>query len=217
MDRELDKYLTGEFLRETLIQQGATGVKEALSFLNKVTTGDVQELSGKEQAITGEDQGLSGKEQAITGEDRELSGKEQAETVRDEVTGQFVKGHSGNPSGRPKGINMATRAARATLEMEAVPIVLKGIKTALYEDAPGVLQFCLGRLIPMRKGTPVTFDLPPIASIDDLAGAQIAILKAVAEGSLTPQEGQSLSAISNQVLRTMKEQNAQTSSCEQKG
>ena len=47
-----------------------------------------------------------------------------------------------------------------------------------------------------------------------LAEAQIAIMQAVAEGELTPQEGQTISAMTDRILKTLKEQSPESSSCD---
>ena len=47
----------------------------------------------------------------------------------------------------------------------------------------------------MRKGRPVVVDLPPIETAKDIVGAVGAIVDAVGEGTLTPEEGQTLASI----------------------
>jgi hypothetical protein len=47
----------------------------------------------------------------------------------------------------------------------------------------------------LRKGRPVVVDLPPIETAKDVVGAVGAIVDAVGEGTLTPEEGQTLTSI----------------------
>jgi hypothetical protein len=47
----------------------------------------------------------------------------------------------------------------------------------------------------LRKGRPVVVDLPPIETAKDVVGAVGAIVGAVGEGTLTPEEGQTLVSI----------------------
>ena len=56
------------------------------------------------------------------------------------------------------------------------------------------LRLCL-RAAPVRKGRPVVVDVPPIETAKDIVGAVGAIVDAVGEGTLTPEEGQTLASI----------------------
>ncbi len=156
-------------------------------------------------------------EQENTGEIQENTGATEEITGRDQASGQFVKGCSGNPSGRPKGsLNKGTLAARALLENESAKIVNRLLGKATGVDGyycPDAMDFCISHILPFRKGAPVYFDLPPITTIADVAKAQIALVNAVAEGVLTPQEGQTISVMTDRILKTLKEQNAE-SACE---
>lgn len=101
----------------------------------------------------------------------------------------FVKGQSGNPSGRPKGSrNKATLAAQALLEGESEALTRKAKEMALAGDVTA-MRLCLERILPPRRDTLITFDLPEIRSADDVMPAQSAILGQVACGDLTPTEG----------------------------
>lgn len=83
--------------------------------------------------------------------------------------GQFGPGQSGNPAGRPKGSrNHTTRAVEALLDGEAEALTRKAIQLAQDGDTVA-LRLCLDRLLPVRKDRPITFDLPPIETTDDLA------------------------------------------------
>ena len=50
------------------------------------------------------------------------------------------------------------------------------------------LRLCLERLLPPRRDRPVTFDLPKIENVNDLAVASSAVLEACAAGTLSPGE-----------------------------
>jgi len=63
------------------------------------------------------------------------------------------------------------------------------------EGHPVALRLCLERLLPPRKDRPISLALPKIRGADDLPEALGAILEAVAQGVITPGEGQTLSAI----------------------
>ena len=100
----------------------------------------------------------------------------------------FRPGQSGNPAGRPKGArNCATLAAEALLEGEAEALTRKAVDLALAGDTTA-LRLCIERLVPPRKDRPITFELPPMVNSGDAVQALGAVLKAVADGKITPSE-----------------------------
>lgn len=66
------------------------------------------------------------------------------------------------------------------------------------------LRLCLERLLPPRKERPIIFRLPKVEGIDDIPLALAAILEAVAQGEVTPGEGESLTAILEAYRKGMK-------------
>ncbi len=108
---------------------------------------------------------------------------------------KFKTGQSGNPGGRPKGaLNKATLASQALLDGEAEALTRKAVELA-KEGHPGALRLCLERLLPPRKDRPITFALPRLEGVEDLPQALKTILGAVAQGEITPGEGQTLTAM----------------------
>lgn len=101
---------------------------------------------------------------------------------------RFKPGQSGNPNGRPKGArNKTTRAVEALLNGQHEALTQAAITKALAGDTTA-LRLCLDRIAPARKDSPVTFALPPIKSAADTVAASSALLDAVAEGEVTPDE-----------------------------
>lgn len=93
----------------------------------------------------------------------------------------------GNP-GRPKGArHRTTLAIEALLEGEHEALTRKAIEKALEGDTVA-LRLCLDRLAPPRKEAPISFQLPPIKTASDAVEAGSAVLAAVAEGEITPDE-----------------------------
>ncbi len=118
---------------------------------------------------------------------------------------KFIPGQSGNPSGRPKGaLNKTTLACRALLEGEAEVLTRKAIILA-KEGNPVALRLCLQRLLPpLRKDRTINFTLPKMEGPEDLFKGIAAILEAVAQGEITPGEGQTLTTILETSLKGAK-------------
>ena len=116
-------------------------------------------------------------------------------TKRTKGSGQFSKGTSGNPSGRPPGSrNQTTLLMEALLEGEAEQLTRKVIELALAGDITA-LRLCLERLLPLRKDRPIHLPLPAIENVQQIALAMTKVSSAIGEGDITPAEGEMLSNI----------------------
>jgi hypothetical protein len=113
----------------------------------------------------------------------------------------FKKGASGNPLGRPQGArNQTTLAVEALLDGEAEKITRKVIELALEGD-PSAIRLCLERIFPARRERLVHFDLPPLDSVADAAGAIAAITAAVAGGEITSGDATELAKLVESFVR----------------
>ena len=109
--------------------------------------------------------------------------------------GQFKKGTSGNPSGRPTGSrNRATLMAEQYLEGEAEQLTRKVVDMAKGGNILA-LRLCLERVIPIRRERSIELELPPAHNALDLAANLQRILAAVGEGRITPGEAQALTEV----------------------
>lgn len=100
--------------------------------------------------------------------------------------GTFAPGNK--LGGRPKGSrNKTTLAVEALLEGDAEAITQKAIELAKDGDGSAI-RLCMDRLAPPRKDSPVMFELPVIETAADTVAASAALLAAVAEGDITPDE-----------------------------
>jgi hypothetical protein len=109
--------------------------------------------------------------------------------------GQFKKGQSGNPAGKPRGTrHAATLAAEVLLDGEAETLTRKAIEMAKAGNVHA-LRLCLDRIAPPRKSRKVAFDLPLIESTADLAPAFSAVIGAMAAGELAPDEAMTIAGV----------------------
>jgi hypothetical protein len=96
-------------------------------------------------------------------------------------------GVSGWPAGRPKGIVDRRHLITKMLGDGAEAVVKKALALAKDGD-PVALPIVLARIAPALKPVdePAPFELDTTASLEDQG---LAVLKAIAEGTLTPQQG----------------------------
>jgi hypothetical protein len=106
--------------------------------------------------------------------------------------GQWPKGTSGNPAGRPPGSrNKATSLMESLLEGDAEQLTRKAIEMALNGDSVA-LRLCFERLLPPKKDRPIELNLPAARGPEQISEAMGTIVAAVGEGQITPNEGQVL-------------------------
>ena len=112
--------------------------------------------------------------------------------------GRFAKGFAQNPTGRKAGSrNKATQAALALMEGQLEQITQTLIDAALDGEMTAI-RLILERLVPPCKEKALPpLDLPPVTDATSLPKLTAAILGAVAEGRITPGEGQTLAALAN--------------------
>ena len=124
-----------------------------------------------------------------------IVGESTDKTVGKQRGKPFEKGRSGNPNGRPEGSrNKATILAQALFDGQAEELIQKCIQMALEGDSTA-MRLCIERLVPPRKDRPVNLDLPKMECVEDTVNAMAVISSGVAEGELTPSEGQVLSGM----------------------
>src|SRR5665213_2682457 len=106
---------------------------------------------------------------------------DQADTPEPERGGKpWAKGQSGNPAGKPPGTrHKITMLAEQLMEADAEGIVAKVVALAKGGDLVAA-RLVLDRILPTRRGRPVTLDLPAVQTAADLPGALGAVVAAVA-------------------------------------
>ena len=124
-------------------------------------------------------------------------------TGRKQRATRFQPGRSGNPRGRPPGSrNKTTRAIDALFDGEAEALTRKAIELAKAGDLVA-LRLCLDRICPPQKDRPVPFALPELRTAEDAKLAASALLKAVADGELTPSEASEIGRLLDSYTRIL--------------
>jgi hypothetical protein len=107
----------------------------------------------------------------------------------------FVKGQSGNPKGKPKGVrHTATQITYALIEGNLQEVLETVVERAINGDMTAC-RMILDKVLPNTKDRPVTIDLPEINDLNGVGFAQAEILQAVAIGDITPNEGERIASI----------------------
>lgn len=109
---------------------------------------------------------------------------------------------AGNP-GRPRGSRNKASVLAEKLMSEDAEGVVNAVLTAAKGGDMAAARLVLDRLCPARKDNPVSFELPAIETARDAATAMAAILRAVADGSVTPGEGEAVAKLVETHLRAL--------------
>jgi hypothetical protein len=80
------------------------------------------------------------------------------------------------------------------LDGEAEKLTRKAIDMAIAGDTT-CIRLCLERVLPPRKDRPLSVDLPPVQSLQDVAEAMSSVVEHVGSGAITPIEGQALAGL----------------------
>ncbi len=107
----------------------------------------------------------------------------------------FQKGQSGNPAGPAKGTRHKITLLAEKVIQDRQGDILEAVVQKATEGDPTAMRLCVERIIPLRKGRPVVFDLPAIETAADVANALGAIAGAMAAGELTPDEAGAVAGV----------------------
>lgn len=101
---------------------------------------------------------------------------------------KFIKGTSGNPNGRPRGIPDKRTVYRETLHENAPEIIGVLIEKAISGDSVA-LRICTDRILPSLKAGDATIN---IQLSGDLSEQGQQVLSALGNGQLSPAEAGSV-------------------------
>ena len=106
----------------------------------------------------------------------------------------FERGHPGGP-GRPEGSrNKATLLLDQIATDEGQEILRKVVEAAKSGDARSA-EIILSRIWPVRKGRPVSLQLPLIETAADIVKALGVVAGAVGAGEITADEGAAVATV----------------------
>jgi len=117
--------------------------------------------------------------------------------------GQWTKGISGNPAGRPTGSrNRSTVLMEELLEGQSEVLISMLINLALSGNV-AALRLCLDRLLPVRRHRPINLNLAEVRTAKDVTEAMSQIVAATAEGQITPNDGEAMTNILSFQLKAL--------------
>lgn len=119
-------------------------------------------------------------------------------------SGQFQTGQSGNPAGKPKGTRSRVNRLAELIQDADAEAIAQAVIGAAKEGDMVAARLVLDRLAPIRRGAPISFDLPQIANEADAVTAMGGVLAAVAEGTITPEEGSAVADLIGSFLVAVK-------------
>jgi hypothetical protein len=102
---------------------------------------------------------------------------------------RFKKGHSGNPSGRPKGISDRRTELRELLAPHAQTLIEKTVELAKSGDTTA-LRLCLERLVAPNRAKDEAVTIEQVGTT--LTDRGQAIMDASLAGQITPSEAATL-------------------------
>jgi len=112
---------------------------------------------------------------------------------------RFKPGASGNPAGRPKGIQTQAKL-RAAIARD-LPEIIQAMLAAAKSGDVQAARLLLDRTLPALKATDAPAPLSLPAGTPDLAAAAKATLEAVAGGALTPDQAGAVAGVLSALVR----------------
>lgn len=101
----------------------------------------------------------------------------------------WKEGESGNPAGRPKGSINASTKLRRMIDAKGI---IKRLQTAALAGDVQAARTLLERALPVHRATAAPVEVPGMADAPDLTSKALAVLAAVADGSIPPDMGAQL-------------------------
>jgi len=116
-------------------------------------------------------------------------------TGQEHAPGRWQPGQSGNPAGRPRGSRDRALAALDAIGDQNATDVLQAVVNAAKGGDMRAAEVILARLWPVRRGRPIALALPDVTKAADLPAALGAVVAAMGEGLVSPDEAQAVAAV----------------------
>jgi len=100
----------------------------------------------------------------------------------------------GNP-GRPKGVRHKSTLLCEKLMRDDAKEIVQAVVTAAKAGDMVAAKIVLDRISPARKGRPIHFELPEARTAEDISVALAAVVGAMANGKLTPDEAAMVASV----------------------
>ena len=115
---------------------------------------------------------------------------------------RFQPGNPGGP-GRPAGSRNKATVVLDQLADDAGKEILEKMIDAAKGGDMRAADLVLSRIWPVRKGRPITLELPPIGTAADIVSALGKVADAVAAGDVTPDEASAMANVLEMKRRTI--------------
>ena len=116
---------------------------------------------------------------------------------------RFQPGQSGNPQGCKTGSRHKSTLLLEKMMADDGQDVVRSVISAAKGGDMVAARLVLDRICPPRKGRAIQIDLPTISRAEDVLQALAAVVAAVADGEVTPEEGQIVSGMLEVQRRTI--------------
>src|SRR5450631_4031549 len=113
------------------------------------------------------------------------------------------RGASADPTGKPSGArHKTTIIAEKLMQADAAEVIRTVIQKAKDGDMVAA-RIVVDRICPIRKGAPVSLELPSVKTAEDIAEAVGALLREMAAGEITPDEASIIASVLDVRRRTI--------------
>jgi Family of unknown function (DUF5681) len=122
----------------------------------------------------------------------------------------FQAGRSGNPAGKRKGTrHQVTLLAERLMADDAEAVVRRVVEAAKAGDMTAA-RLILDRVVPARRGRPVAFALPEVNTPHGITAALAAVVKAMSNGTISPDEAAAVAAVIESQRRAIETERLET-------
>jgi len=108
---------------------------------------------------------------------------------------RYQKGHDKPGPGRPRGSRNRSTLLFDALGREDAEQLIRVVKDRAGQGDMRAASIVLARIWPHHRGQPVQLDLPTVETAADIVRAQAAVIAAMAQGEITPDEAAAVAGV----------------------